>query len=174
MRFVFIPLFILLASFPSLANMKLKLTPEITLTLSQPNTIAHSLSSLLIRYDDGTMMHEHIDPERAFAPAINLTGIAPLFFRSLFEPETMQTLPDWLSALAKEQHAALGITLPVDNFLCGDVHVYHFFSKSYNTGHLFMISSNSVQRIEVTKDADLYQNLVNQLRTHHANCKRKT
>ncbi|WP_413111574.1 hypothetical protein [Thaumasiovibrio sp. DFM-14] len=169
MRFAFIPLFILLASFPSVAKMELKLTPEITLTLSQPNTIVHSLSSLLMRYDDGAMMHEHIDPERAFGPAINLTGITPLFFRAIFKPEVMQSLPDWLIALAKEQHAAFGITLPVDNFLCGDVHVYHFFSKLNDTGYLFMISSNSVQRIEVTKDVGLYQNLVNQLRMYHAN-----
>ncbi|WP_159064918.1 hypothetical protein [Thaumasiovibrio subtropicus] len=169
MRSIFLGLLLLLASSPSLADMDLKLTPKITLTLSEPNSVVHTMSALLMRFDKGSIMHEHIDPERVFAPTINLTGVTPHFFSALFKPEVLETLPDWMIALAKEQREAFGITLPVDNFSIEDVHVYYFFSKSENTGHLFMISNHSVQRIEVTRDEELYQNLVNQLRMHDAN-----
>ncbi len=168
MRHTFTLLFILLVSFPSLAKMELKLTQEITLMLSQPNTLVHTQDTLLIRYDSGLIMHEHIDPERVFGPSINLTGINSLFFRSLFEPDTMQALPSWLIALAEEQQTSLGISSPVKSFSYRDTHIYHFFSDISTTGHLFLISQNSVQRIEIRKDVNLYRNLVNQLKEHHS------
>lgn len=86
----------------------LVLSDQTRVEISPPSMIAHSGDMLLLKYDNGTIFHEVVDPKTMYTQ-IDLTGLERSFIRSLFDNTERKKLPAWLAALSAEQADQLGV-----------------------------------------------------------------
>ncbi|RMF20002.1 MAG: hypothetical protein D6758_00505 [Gammaproteobacteria bacterium] len=144
----------------------LVLSDQTRVEISPPSMIAHSGDMLLLKYDNGTIFHEVVDPKTMYTQ-IDLTGLERSFIRSLFDTAERQKLPAWLAALSAEQADQLGVGRgKVISDKLGDRELLGVHDPDKKVAHLYLFETLKTHHLIVKGDDVLLREIIRELGGH--------
>ncbi|PIE41162.1 MAG: hypothetical protein CSA49_04850 [Gammaproteobacteria bacterium] len=141
----------------------LVLSDKLQLNYGDPKLISHSENFLIVKYKDWSFMHEIVNPKNIY-PKIDLTGMEQTYLRTVFGIEDVNTLPQWLIVLAKEQAQLFGIKKNnIKRKNIGESVLVAVYNSELSSAHVYIFEALKIHHIVVRGNESRLSNVLDNI-----------